>query len=170
MPPNHFNKFNTLLISIFSHSGDSLVLYPLLGFCILLLPKTVAVISAVLFSTMASVAIIVWILKVVIRRKRPEGESGALYRKYDPYSFPSGHAARTFAMALTMSHFSVGASILLFLWAIGISADRYRQRLHYGMDIVAGIITGILAALIILGLLIRTDIIGFLENHLPLIS
>src|SRR5258708_5112849 len=39
-------------------------------------------------------AVLVLVVKRVFRRRRPAGEWGAIYRKADPHSFPSGHAAR----------------------------------------------------------------------------
>ena len=47
-------------------------------------------------------AAVVLVVKFAIRRRRPEGES-ASYRATDPHSFPSGHAARTFLIAVLAS-------------------------------------------------------------------
>ncbi len=44
-------------------------------------------------------AAFVMALKFTIRRRRPEGEWGSVYRVNDPHSFPSGHAARAFLIA-----------------------------------------------------------------------
>jgi membrane-associated phospholipid phosphatase len=40
------------------------------------------------------------LLKFSIRRPRPEGEWGQIYRITDPHSFPSGHAARSATLAV----------------------------------------------------------------------
>jgi undecaprenyl-diphosphatase len=42
-------------------------------------------------------------IKFLVRRKRPEGEWGQIYRNTDPHSFPSGHAARAFLIAVIAS-------------------------------------------------------------------
>src|SRR6185436_15194176 len=42
-------------------------------------------------------------IKFFVRRKRPEGEWGSIYRNTDPHSFPSGHAARSFLIAVIAS-------------------------------------------------------------------
>jgi membrane-associated phospholipid phosphatase len=39
-------------------------------------------------------------IKFLVRRRRPEGEWGGIYRNTDPHSFPSGHAARAFLIAV----------------------------------------------------------------------
>ena len=44
-------------------------------------------------------AVLVMIVKFSIRRRRPEGEWGNIYRNTDPHSFPSGHATRAFLLA-----------------------------------------------------------------------
>jgi undecaprenyl-diphosphatase len=41
-------------------------------------------------------AVLVLLTKFLVRRKRPAGEWGGIYRNADPHSFPSGHAARRF--------------------------------------------------------------------------
>ncbi len=38
-------------------------------------------------------AVLVMGIKFLVRRRRPEGEWGGIYRNTDPHSFPSGHAA-----------------------------------------------------------------------------
>lgn len=45
-------------------------------------------------------AALVMILKFSIRRRRPAGEWGGIYRRTDPHSFPSGHAARAFLLPM----------------------------------------------------------------------
>ena len=44
-------------------------------------------------------AALVLAIKFLVRRQRPEGEWGAIYRNTDPHSFPSGHAARAVLLA-----------------------------------------------------------------------
>jgi undecaprenyl-diphosphatase len=45
-------------------------------------------------------ALLVFLIKRTIRRPRPNGLWGMIYRKTDPHSFPSGHAARAFMIAV----------------------------------------------------------------------
>ncbi len=64
----------------------------------------------------------------------------------DKYSFPSGHTAAAFVMAIL---FSLRFSILspwLYLLAILIGISRIYLRVHYLTDIIAGALLGILSA------------------------
>ena len=46
---------------------------------------------------------VVLAIKFLVRRERPQGEWGGIYRNTDPHSFPSGHAARAFLIAVIAS-------------------------------------------------------------------
>ena len=68
-------------------------------------------------------AALVLVLKFLIRRRRPEGEWGGIYRQTDPHSFPSGHAARSVLIAVL--------AVATFLRASGADEtyiDRVRAR------------------------------------------
>jgi len=74
--------------------------------------------SLLLFAGIAVLAIIVLTIKFTVRRRRPEGEWGGIYRSTDPHSFPSGHAARSFLIAvLVIGLGPAWLAILLCLWA-----------------------------------------------------
>jgi undecaprenyl-diphosphatase len=96
-------------------------------------------------------AFLVLAIKFTIRRKRPEGEWGAIYRNTDPHSFPSGHAARAFmlaVMALALGPAWFGG--LVAVWAPLVSLARVSMGVHYLSDVVAGMLVGILAGLVML--------------------
>lgn len=97
-----------------------------------------------LLAGIAITAVIVLALKRLIRRARPEGEWGALYRRTDPHSFPSGHAARM-AMLLVL-----GAALgpawlgwLLLVWAPLVALARVAMGVHYLSDIAGGALLGV---------------------------
>jgi undecaprenyl-diphosphatase len=93
-------------------------------------------------------AALVMALKFSIRRKRPEGEWGAIYRNTDPHSFPSGHAARAFLIAVLATLLGPGwLAALLWVWAPLVSLARVAMGVHYVSDVVAGAVFGILVAL-----------------------
>src|SRR5690349_9562064 len=79
---------------ILAHSGDSwfwgagLVIAWLLG------GPELKDFALRLFVSIFGLDAFVLIVKRLIRRQRPAGEWGAIYRTTDPHSFPSGHAAR----------------------------------------------------------------------------
>jgi len=105
--------------------------------------------AVVLAGGISVLAVIVMSLKFLIRRRRPEGEWGGIYRNTDPHSFPSGHAARAFLIALVATALGpVWTGILLWIWAPLVALARVAMGVHYISDIVAGTIVGILVALI----------------------
>jgi membrane-associated phospholipid phosphatase len=105
--------------------------------------------AVVLFCGIGVLAAIVMSLKFIIRRRRPEGEWGGIYRNTDPHSFPSGHAARAFMIALVATVLGpLWAGILLWVWAPLVSLARVAMGVHYVSDVVAGAIVGLIVGLI----------------------
>lgn len=101
--------------------------------------------AAVQFGAISIMAAIVMTLKFTIRRKRPEGEWGLLYRSTDPHSFPSGHAAR--AILLGMLAWKLGPAwlgLLLLIWGPLVALSRVAMGVHYLSDILAGGLLGII--------------------------
>ena len=94
-------------------------------------------------------AALVLAIKFLVRRRRPEGEWGSIYRNTDPHSFPSGHAARAFLIAVVGSALGpVWLGILLWIWAPLVSLARVAMGVHYVSDVVAGAALGIVVAVI----------------------
>jgi len=121
--------------------------------------------AVVLFGGIAVLAVIVMSLKFLIRRRRPEGEWGGIYRNTDPHSFPSGHAARAFMIALVATALGPAwAGILLWVWAPLVALARVAMGVHYVSDIVAGAIVGIAVGLI--GLQIYVPLLDWVSSWL----
>ena len=96
-------------------------------------------------------AALVMSLKFLIRRRRPEGEWGGIYRNTDPHSFPSGHAARAFMIAVLAAGLGPpGLALILWIWAPLVALARVAMGVHYVSDIVAGMLVGILMGLVVL--------------------
>ena len=96
-------------------------------------------------------AAIVLTIKFTIRRRRPEGEWGAMYRPTDPHSFPSGHAARAILIAvLALGLGPWWLALILCLWAPLVSLARGAMGVHYLSDVVAGAVLGALAGIVAL--------------------
>ncbi len=94
---------------------------------------------------------IVLVIKFSIRRRRPEGEWGAIYRSTDPHSFPSGHAARVLLIAVLAAGMGPGwLALILWIWAPLVALARVAMGLHYLSDIAAGALLGILSGVIVL--------------------
>jgi undecaprenyl-diphosphatase len=92
-------------------------------------------------------AALVMAIKFLVRRKRPEGEWGSIYRNTDPHSFPSGHAARAFLIAVVGGALGpTWLGILLWVWAPLVAIARVAMGVHYVSDIVAGALLGMVIA------------------------
>jgi undecaprenyl-diphosphatase len=137
------------LAVFFAHSGDSWFW----GLGLILLWRLADSFwrqwAVALFAGIAVLAITVLVIKLIVRRRRPEGEWGGIYRNTDPHSFPSGHAARAFLIAvLAIGLVPAWLAILLCLWAPLVSLARVAMGVHYVSDVVAGMVLGIIVGLI----------------------
>lgn len=100
-------------------------------------------------------------IKFLVRRERPQGEWGGIYRNTDPHSFPSGHAARAFLIAVIASALAPAwLATLLWIWAPLVALARVAMGVHYLSDVVAGAALGVIVALI--GLQIYPPMIDWL--------
>jgi undecaprenyl-diphosphatase len=89
-------------------------------------------------------AVFVFVIKFSVRRSRPVGNWGNIYRRTDPHSFPSGHAAR--AAMLAVSSLLLGPtwfSAILIIWAPLVMLARVAMGVHYLSDVVAGALLGV---------------------------
>jgi undecaprenyl-diphosphatase len=105
--------------------------------------------ALVQLGSISLLAAIVLLIKFRIKRKRPAGEWGRVYRASDPHSFPSGHAARAFLIATIASGLGPsGLATFLWIWAPLVALARVAMGVHYLSDVVAGAFFGIIIALI----------------------
>lgn len=107
--------------------------------------------AVVVLGSIGVLALLVFPVKQMIRRRRPEGPWGMIYRKTDPHSFPSGHAARAFLIAMLAT--GLGPSWLappLWIWAPLVALARVAMGVHYLSDILGGLILGLLAGFLVL--------------------
>jgi undecaprenyl-diphosphatase len=137
------------LLDAISHSCDSW--YWLIALVIIWAvtdgtPRQIAIFMAFGLFLLAA---IVLAAKFLIKRPRPEGEFGQIYRITDPHSFPSGHAARAMAIAVMVSTLGgVWVALLVFAWAILVGYSRIALALHYVSDVVAGWLIGLIGGLV----------------------
>ncbi len=137
-----------------AHSGDSWFCLAALGVVWWLgdlawRARALALMQAILIT-----AVVVLILKFTVRRSRPEGEWGGIYRNTDPHSFPSGHAARAFMLAaLGLALGPAWFGLALALWAPLVALARVAMGVHYLSDILAGVGLGILMGVVLQGVL-----------------
>lgn len=134
------------LVAVFSHSGDSWIWCGVLFILWLFASGERQRTLAWWGGTIAGTAVLVFLLKRVIARTRPEGEWGAVYRKTDPYSFPSGHAVRA-GLIIVLAFHTFSDPLLLAcicLWALLMMLSRVAAGVHYVFDICAGFLLGLL--------------------------
>ena len=131
------------LASIFAHSGDSP--FWIVGCAALwwlgndFWKREVRLALIGIFVTAAAT----FAIKHLIRRQRPEGEWGAIYRRFDAHSFPSGHSARM-AMLATVAVI-LGPPPLaaaLVVLAVLVMLARVAMGVHYLSDVTGGAVLG----------------------------
>ena len=155
------------IAAFFAHSGDSWFWGAALMIAWLFSNSVWRKWEVVEFFSISLLAVVVLVIKFSVRRKRPEGEWGGIYRSTDPHSFPSGHAARSFLIAVIASGLAPAwLALLLWIWAPLVALARVAMGVHYVSDVVAGAVVGVVAALIFLQVhepffMWLTNLIGF---------
>ncbi|HEY5982155.1 MAG TPA: phosphatase PAP2 family protein [Anaerolineales bacterium] len=133
------------LAAILAHSGDSWFWGAALVILWFLSDTYWKRWALIMLAAISVLAALVMTLKFIIRRRRPEGEWGSIYRNTDPHSFPSGHAARAFLIAVLATGLGpAGLVAALWAWAPLVSLARVAMGVHYVSDVLAGCIVGIL--------------------------
>lgn len=107
--------------------------------------------SVLQLAGIAVLAALVLLIKFSVRRQRPIGEWGGIYRNTDPHSFPSGHAARAFMIAVIAAGLGPAwLGLALLVWAPLVSLARVAMGVHYISDVLAGAVLGLLMGLAVL--------------------
>ncbi len=139
------------LSAFFAHSGDSWFWLTALFIFWLISHNAWHVRSALMAAGVLVLAGLVLAVKFSVRRSRPPGEWGAIYRNTDPHSFPSGHAARAALLAvMALGLGPVWFAILILVWAPLVSLARVGMGVHYLSDVLAGMVLGIVTGVLIL--------------------
>ena len=154
---NPDNKVAYRIAYILAHSGDSW--WWLLGLFLVWLvtlffsPRWHFIAGVLAFSLLIEAAFVLG-LKFFIKRRRPDGEWGAVYRNTDPHSFPSGHAARAVLIAvISWAIAPLWFGIATLIWAPLACAGRVLMGVHYFSDVLAGMVIGFVSGLIMLQLI-----------------
>ena len=134
------------LAAILAHSGDSWfwILGLIITWWLAEEPWSLRILGMIIV-----LALIVTAFKFSIRRRRPEGEWGAIYRSTDPHSFPSGHAARAAMLAvLSLVWGPSWLGAMLLIWAPFVLLARVAMGLHYLSDVIVGATLGVITGLL----------------------
>jgi undecaprenyl-diphosphatase len=135
-----------VFLEAMSHSCDSW--YWLIGLVVIWAategtPRQMAIFTAF---GLVLLAMAVLAAKYLIKRPRPEGEFGQIYRITDPHSFPSGHAARAAAIAVMFSTLgNPWLTLIVFIWMILVGYSRVALALHYVSDVIVGWLSGLVS-------------------------
>lgn len=140
-----------VIAKLLAHSGDSWF-----WFTILILGWWYGVPawktrSASLLLAVLLTAGLVALLKFTIRRKRPEGDWGKMYRITDPHSFPSGHAARAMMIGVLVAGLApTWPGVTMVIWGLLVGLARVAMGVHYLSDVLAGWLVGAIMGVMVL--------------------
>ena len=136
-----------------AHSGDIYIWAALLVAAWLLGDHAWRVRAVVACAGLALAEVVVILVKMAVRRQRPPGDAGAIYRRADPYSFPSGHAARAMLLCILAGVLGPAwAFWAILVWGPIMVASRVAIAIHYVLDVAGGLVLGVALAAVVLGL------------------
>ena len=139
-PENRFSQFIGLGLA---HSGDSFIWAGLAAVAWLFGGAEWKTRAVVTIAGLILAEIVVIVIKIIIRRRRPPGHAGRIYRTADPFSFPSGHAARAAMLCLISGQLGPPAAfIIIAVWSPFMVLSRIAIGIHYVFDVCAGILLG----------------------------
>ncbi|MEN8240977.1 MAG: phosphatase PAP2 family protein [Chloroflexota bacterium] len=139
-------------IAVFlGHTGDSWFWAVALLLVWAFAPEAYASWAWVTLLAVVVTAALVLGIKFTIRRQRPAGELGQIYRKTDPHSFPSGHATRAILLGvIALGLAPAWLGILLIIWGPLVGIARIAMGVHYLSDVLAGWVLGAIIGLLVL--------------------
>ena len=163
---NHlrFAFLNTFMVFITS-LGDSGLLWILLGFVLLIPKKTRRGAFNALICLSIAFFINDFVIKGLVSRPRPYLTIKSLSILVEPlssFSFPSGHADSSFAMAFALTLAFGRRGAIAFIPAALIAFSRCYVGVHYPSDVIAGAIVGTLVSwgvYVLLKKYVKTDLI-----------
>jgi undecaprenyl-diphosphatase len=138
-----------LFMRLASRSGDGPAYFLLIPFILLYDLDIGLTFLAVGFSAFGIEMLVQKLVKRFVKRPRP-GVTVAgvrfLVKPPDEFSFPSGHTAGAFLMALLLVTFYGIPAPLLFGWAFMVGFSRVYNGVHYPSDVLVGALLGLLSA------------------------
>jgi undecaprenyl-diphosphatase len=114
-----------------------------------------------LLIALPGVFVLVWLLRNIIRRPRPTLFKTSYVPWLNRYTFPSIHAATSFAFATSLFLLSYETfsgiflsliGLLLYGIALGITISRMMVGVHYASDLLVGALLGIGFSIMVMGI------------------
>ena len=134
------------ILGLASHLALGAVCYPAYVLLVLLWRDGRALVAQVAVADLVGLTVLVG-LRYATRRPRPPKRRDHVYAvPWNRYSFPSGHAVRAFAVAVTLACAGPAWCVLALPVACVIALSRITLARHYPSDVLAGIGIGALAA------------------------
>ena len=136
--------FMTRLMRTFTHLGDW-ASWVVMGLLLAAAGGEGLHFSALLGLGATTAVTVSWFLKRLCCRTRPStGIVGfaALAEIPDAFSFPSGHTAAAFGVAVALAGEGSGLAALTLVVACGIALSRVYLGAHYPLDVAAGVLVG----------------------------
>jgi undecaprenyl-diphosphatase len=148
---NITNPVMDFIMKIITGSGEAGIIWIVAAILCLIFKKTrkagtcmaIALILVLLISNLT--------LKPLIARPRPfilREEIELIISAPSGFSFPSGHTASSFAAAIGLFIYHKKLGIAALIWATLVAFSRLYMYVHYPTDILAGIVMGIICAVI----------------------
>lgn len=135
----------TRLMGTFTHLADASS-FIAMGMLLFALGGEAGRQAGVLFGVAAlSTILVVQCLKRVCKRGRPDHAIHgfvALYQNPDAFSFPSGHTATAFAVAIALAGHGDFLGTLGLVYCIGVGVSRVYLGSHYPLDVLVGAVLG----------------------------
>lgn len=146
------NPVLTPYVKVITTLGNGGAIWILLTLIMLIIPKTRRIGCMMVLSLIGTLLINNMLIKNLVARTRPyEVVGGLTYLISKPreYSFPSGHAASSFAAAWVMfRQLPKRYGVPALLVAILIALSRLYVGVHYPSDVLFGMISGTLISLV----------------------
>ncbi len=135
-----------------THVGDA-ASWILIAALLLSLGGEGAQVGYKLAASALAATIVSQVLKRMLRRPRPSTAAGciALVENPDAFSFPSGHTAAAFAVAVALA--PTGAGPVLFALACTVALSRVYLGVHYPLDVGVGAVIGSASGALLLSVL-----------------
>ena len=112
--------------------------------------RSIAIMTAV--SIMISLLLGNFLIKNLVRRPRPFitlQQFDLLIKTPPGYSFPSSHTAVSFAAAGVLARLGFWQAVVAFVIAILIGLSRIYLRVHYPLDVLVGIVLGLICSVVV---------------------